>query len=339
MNKTGPLEGQGLRQGGGPGGSQVNQLSVSAVVPTFNSARTLEQCLASIRSNRTRYKYEVIVVDAGSNDATLETARRYADKVLMASSNAPRINRQQGVDNSLGEVICFTDSDCVVPEDWIEKLVDGLLRLNHQDPQVVGVGGGNVPLLENPSFMEKAIAKAMRSPLVSFRARNTALYRRQCQVRHNPPLNSALFKWAIQMVGGFDEEQGYGGEDMALDAKLVGRGFKLYYLPEVLVYHRHRANFKAFVWQMYKLGRASVRIRRKFKGYLPLFYHGPTLLFLMSFTPFIVIPLGMALLNASYVCLRERTPLLFFHLTLLTMSFYISYGLGRVSYMLRGEKR
>lgn len=314
------------------------EVSVSVVIPTFNSARTLEECLSSIRANMTRYKYEVIVADAGSADATQEVARRYADKVLVLPSNPPRINRQQGVDSATGDVICFTDSDCVVPRDWIDNLVDGLLRLNQRDPQVVGVGGGNVPLLEDPSFMETAIAKAMRSPLVSFKARNTAVYQRERQVPHNPPMNSALFKWAIQKVGGFEEGHGYGGEDMALDAKLVRQGFKLYYLPEVLVDHRHRSSFKAFVRQMYRLGRASVRIRRQFKGYLPFFYYGPTLLFLMSLTPLIVIPLGMALANASYVCLRERNPLLFGHLTLLTLAFYFSYGLGQVSFMLREQR-
>ncbi|OGO03654.1 MAG: hypothetical protein A2Y91_04940, partial [Chloroflexi bacterium RBG_13_54_8] len=203
----------------------MSETKVSVVIPTYNCARDLAACLISIRSNKTKYWHEIITVDAGSQDNTLEVAHKYADKVLVQATNPPRINRNKGVDCAQGSVICFTDSDCVVPQDWIDQLVDGLTRLQDKDDKVVGVGGGNVPLVENPLLMELAIARAMRSPLVSFKARNTAVFDKERQVPHNPPLNAAYFKWALQAAGGFREEHGYGGEDMALDATLVRQGF------------------------------------------------------------------------------------------------------------------
>jgi len=63
----------------------------------------------------------------------------------------------------------------------------------------------------------------MRSPLISFKARNTATYDKQRQVTHNPPMNSACFRWAIEKVGGFREEPGY-PEDLDLDARIIARG-------------------------------------------------------------------------------------------------------------------
>ena len=97
----------------------MSEVKVSVVIPTLNSAETLKRCLTSIRANRTKYKYEIIVADAGSSDETQQIARKHADRVL---NGAPaRINRNKGVENAEGEIICFTDSDCVVPEDWIDK--------------------------------------------------------------------------------------------------------------------------------------------------------------------------------------------------------------------------
>lgn len=311
-------------------------IKVSVIIPTFNSGKTLERCLASVRANRSKYYYEVIVVDAGSDDCTIEVAKKYADKIL---NGLPlTVNRNEGVKNAIGDVISFTDSDCIVPENWIDWLVDGLLRLNKQNSKVIGVGGGNIPLLENPSLIELAIAEALRSPLISFRARNVNVYQNEQEVLHNPPMNSAYFEWALKKVGGFQEEYGYGGEDLALDAKLTSNGFKLYYLPQEVVYHAHPSNFKGFIKKMYKLGISRIRVGRQFKQYLQLQHYGVIFLCLMTFSPLVFIPFGMSLVNGAYTSYRRQNLLLFLPLVVLTMSFYVSYGFGEIVGILKGEK-
>jgi len=308
--------------------SQGTQPTVSVVIPTLNSAQTLEKCLTSVRANHSKYSYEIIVADAGSKDETLEIAQKYAHKVLNGMPS--RINRNIGVEAAHGEIICFTDSDCVVPDNWIDELADGLLRLNKVDSRVIGVGGGNIPLLENPTLEELAVAKTMRSPFVSFKARNTAVYKKEQEVNHNPPLNSALFKWAVLEVGGFREEYGYGGEDLALDGKLIERGYKLYYLPNVLVYHRHKSNFEKFAQQMREFGRKRVRLNREYKRLAKFYHYGPLFLCLMVYSPLVFIPFGMALLNSIYVSLKEKNFHLLSPLIRLTMSFYVNYGRGEL---------
>lgn len=310
------------------------EIKVSVIIPTLNSAETVEKCLASIRKNAGQFRYEVIVADAGSTDETLAIARRYADKVVKGVPG--RINRNKGVDNAEGDIICFTDSDCIVPEDWIDRLVGGLLRLNERDSKIVSVGGGNVPLLENPSLTELAISKTLISPLVAFGARNTAMYDKEREVFHNPPLNSACFKYAVKQVGGFDEGHRYGyGEDLALDAKLINAGCKLYFLPNVVVRHRHPSTWKEFVRQMYAYGWGRVKLGRRFRNYFKFYHYGPVLLCLMTFSPLFFIPVIMGLVNGAYMSFRERSPKLFLPLTFLTMSFYGSYGFGEVVSLIR----
>lgn len=305
----------------------MSQVDVSVVIPALNTVETLEKCLASIKTNTSKYECEIIVVDAGSTDESLEIAKKHADKVLNGVPS--RINRNKGIENAEGDIICFTDSDCIVPEKWIDRLVDGLLRLNKKDNKVVGVGGANIPFLESPSLEELAISKAMRSPFISFKARNTAIYDKEQEVLHNPPINSACFKWAIEEVGGFREEPGY-PEDLDLDAKIIAKGYKLYYLPDLLVHHKHKSSFEKFARQMEDFGRKRLRVNREHKNISRFYHYGPLILYLMLYSPLLFIPISMALVNALYMSLKERDFRLFIPIIQLTLSFYRHYGAGEM---------
>lgn len=303
------------------------KIDVSIIIPCLNSEATLEMCLLSLRANQTRRAYEIIVVDAGSTDRTIEIAWWYADRVL--SGKPHTIDRNKGIQNARGDIICFTDSDCIVPENWIDGLCDGLAQRHAVDKRIVGVGGGNVPVLENPTPMELAITKTMRSPLVSFKARNTAVYRGGREVNHNPPLNSACFKWVLDEVGGYVEEPGY-PEDLDLDARIINRGFKLYYLPDVLVYHKHKSDLDAFMRQMRDFGTKRGRVNRQHHHIARFYHYGPLLLCLMLLSPLFFIPLAMALANALFISLKDRAFRLFFPLVRLTLDFYLYYGVGEI---------
>ncbi|MFC1935026.1 glycosyltransferase, partial [Chloroflexota bacterium] len=292
--------------------------------------------LISVKSNKTRHQYEIIVVDAGSDDDTVNIARKYADKVLQGKPAT--INRNGGVAEAEGEIICFTDSDCVVPANWIDGLVDGLLRLNDKDNKIVGVGGGNVALSESNFSMELAISKAIRSPLISFKARNMAVYKDERQVLHNPPMNSALFKWAFEATGGFQEQPGY-PEDLDLDIKINIKGYKLFYIPSLLVQHRHKTDRQKFAAQMRDFGRKRVRVNREYPSFSRFYHYGPLFIYLMLYSPLFFIPVTVAFLNATYISFSEKTCRYFNSTFILTLSFYKNYGAGEVEVLFKEKKR
>lgn len=312
----------------------MSRIRVSIVIPTLNSAEALDSCLDSIKQNNTKHEYEVIIVDSGSLDGTVEIARNYANTVLDGMPS--RINRNKGIDNAKGDIICFTDSDCVVPKDWIDKLVEGLLRLNGKDSSIIGVGGSNVPLLDNLSLTELAIAKVMVSPLVAYRAWSAAIYQDEREINHTSMMNSAYFKRVIEEVGGFREEPGY-PEDVDFIAKIIGKGYKLYYLPEPLVYHKHKSSFGEFAKQMRDFGRKRFKVNRVHKNISRFYHYGPLFLCLMLYSPFFFIPLAMAVANALYESLKERSFRLFIPVTRLTVSFYRHYGGGEIEVFLKGK--
>lgn len=97
--------------------------SVSCVIPTLNSARTLERCLASIRA-QDYPEVEIVIVDAGSSDGTLELASAYGvDQVIDNPLQTGEAGKARGARTAKGEILAFVDSDNVlVGGDWLQRM-------------------------------------------------------------------------------------------------------------------------------------------------------------------------------------------------------------------------
>ena len=97
--------------------------SVSCVIPTLNSARTLERCLASIRA-QDYPEVEIVIADAGSTDRTLELAQAYGvDQVIDNPLQTGESGKARGAAAAKGEILAFVDSDNVlVGEDWLQRM-------------------------------------------------------------------------------------------------------------------------------------------------------------------------------------------------------------------------
>lgn len=98
--------------------------SVSIVIPTLNSERTLEACLKSIRSQKYSKDVEIIIADGGSIDATLLIAKKHKTRIIVNKLKTGEAGKAVGYKASHGEIVGFIDSDNVLPEsDWLQKIV------------------------------------------------------------------------------------------------------------------------------------------------------------------------------------------------------------------------
>ena len=98
---------------------------VSVVIPTLNSARTLDACLASIRrQDFPRDQIEIVVADAGSTDDTLAIARRHGvDRIVPNPLRTGEAGKSAGIAASRGDLIALIDSDNLLPDsDWLRRL-------------------------------------------------------------------------------------------------------------------------------------------------------------------------------------------------------------------------
>ena len=103
---------------------------ISVVIPVYNAEKTIRKCLDSL-IGQTYSNFELICVDDGSKDASLEICREYESKDArirtIAQKNAgPSHARNRGLDASKGEYVCFVDSDDYVEPDYLEYLYKGL---------------------------------------------------------------------------------------------------------------------------------------------------------------------------------------------------------------------
>jgi len=95
---------------------------VSVVIPTWNSERTLDSCLNSFKT-QDYPDIEIIIVDNGSDDRTIEIAERYTDKIYHDAGNLGSV-RQTGIERITGEVLGSFDSDIELPHRrWLHNAV------------------------------------------------------------------------------------------------------------------------------------------------------------------------------------------------------------------------
>lgn len=110
----------------------------TVVIPTLNEEKYIEKTLRSLMAQT--IKPEIVVVDSGSTDKTIEIARKYTDKILAGKKNIA-YNRQIGAEKASGEIIVTTDADCIHPRDWLSNLLKYF-----DDKSVVCVSGQTLPI-------------------------------------------------------------------------------------------------------------------------------------------------------------------------------------------------
>jgi glycosyltransferase involved in cell wall biosynthesis len=120
-----------------PEGQSENDLpTVSVIIPTYNSEKTLNSCLESIFvQNYPKERLEVIVIDGGSKDATLEIASGFQSlRVLRNPLRTGEAGKLLGMNAAGNEILAFIDSDNVLPcRDWLRRMIAPFL-----DPDIVG---------------------------------------------------------------------------------------------------------------------------------------------------------------------------------------------------------
>lgn len=104
-----------------------SNIDLSIIVPVYNVEPYLKECLDSLLTNETKYHFEIIAINDGSTDCSLEILEEYEDerlKVISTKNGGLSWARNVGLDNAVGEYVTFIDSDDYVTDDYIDVLMD-----------------------------------------------------------------------------------------------------------------------------------------------------------------------------------------------------------------------
>lgn len=198
-------------------------LRASIIIPAYNAEKTLERCLQACLS-QDYPDFEVIVVDDGSSDATATISKAFDEIPYHHQPNGgPAKARNTGAKQASGDLLVYTDSDCIPAPDWLSQLAA------YFEDDVSAVGGTYA--IANP---ESRLARVVQAEI----ATRHRLFSRDVDFLGS--FNVAYRRDAFVAVGGFDEtyEQA-SGEDNDLAYRLTDRGGRLVFTSDAVVAHFH----------------------------------------------------------------------------------------------------
>lgn len=199
---------------------------VTVIVPTYNRKGLLRECLASLLAQTYAEDcYEIIIVDDGSTDGTEDLVDCMAHgsspelRYFRQSNRGPAAARNLGMKNARGEIIAFTDDDCIASATWLQN---GIRRF----------GAGQIAAVQGQTLPTERVRLQILPPRFSYTLQVTD------ESWTYPTCNMFYRKQAILDVGGFNERYRKAGpEDTDLAWRIREKGMKIVFSSDPLVYH------------------------------------------------------------------------------------------------------
>jgi glycosyltransferase involved in cell wall biosynthesis len=240
-------------------------MSVSIIIPTFNGASRIGNCLDALLRQTVDRDAEILVVNDGSSDRTADVVARYSDVRLINQVNAgPAAARNRGANEANGTIILFTDDDCVPAPDWFSSM-----SFPFDDPGVVGVKGvyrtaqnSVVARFVQVEYEDRYRGMA-RLPSIDFIDTYSAGFRRD----------------RFLEMKGYDTSFPVAcAEDIELSYRMSARGWKMRFVPAAIVYHTHPDTLSRYLKKKYKFSFWRVLAVRKNPGKAIKDSHTPQLM-------------------------------------------------------------
>lgn len=180
-----------------------NNPQISVIVPALNEELYIADCLKSLRAQKFKYSFEIIVVDNGSHDRTIEISKQFADRVISESQRGISGTLNTGCREARGEILAFTDADCRVPEYWLSRLFE----IFESDKNIVAAGGDYY--FYDKKFIPRVIFNKIVVPFVSFSFR-LIFFRKYPSL---PNSNIAIRRDIYEKAGGYNPNIPWGQEN------------------------------------------------------------------------------------------------------------------------------
>lgn len=206
---------------------------VSVIIPVFNDSERLKICLQALEAQTyPKHLFEVIVVDNASKNSLESVVTQFSKaKYVYEGQQGSYAARNKGISVAKGEIIAFTDSDCIPASDWVENGVAALLR-----DSKCGIVGGQIKLFfKDP---QKLTIVELYESLTAFPQK------RHIKKHHfTPTANLITFKSLFDEVGNFNQNLKSNGDREW--CQLVNQhGYRINYDEKTIVEHPARSSFK-----------------------------------------------------------------------------------------------
>ncbi|MEM0342879.1 MAG: glycosyltransferase [Thermoplasmata archaeon] len=258
-------------------------MKISIVLNLLNEKRHIRDLLDSLVTQEP--PFEIVVVDAGSWDGTVEAVKEYMkdhpEIRLFHHPGSRGESTNYGISKATGEAIATIGGDCIANPFWLRELRKSLKDYDIVAGRTINIGYHAFEDLER-----------------------VELYHRGVDISH-PSASMAWRREVLEAVVGFDPWF-VTAEDIDINFRAVSKGFRLTYNPNAIVYHRTKGSFRAFLKQAFWNGWGRKQLTMK-HGYLWSSYK-PQKLLENTRSFWAVVRLAFALLG--YLCCKffEKSP-------------------------------
>jgi glycosyltransferase involved in cell wall biosynthesis len=247
----------------------------SIIIPLYNRPQEIKELLETL-TLQTYKQFEVLIIEDGSTKDAADVVKSFEDKLdvkyFVKPNSGQGFSRNFGFERAKGDYFIIFDSDCLIPEDYLE-IVNNSLATNWLD----AYGG---PDDAHPSFTatQKAISYSMTSPFTTGGIRGN---KKGIGQFHPRSFNMGISRQVWEKAGGFIITRS--GEDIEYSIRIHSMGFKIGLIPDAKVYHKRRTNFLQFYKQLHFFGRARINVYKFFPQQLKAVHFFPAI-----FTLFII---------------------------------------------------
>ncbi|WP_426667942.1 glycosyltransferase [Mucilaginibacter sp. McL0603] len=239
----------------------------SIIIPLYNRPQEIKELLETL-TQQTYKQFEVLVIEDGSVNDAADIVKGFEGKLdvryFTKANEGQGFTRNFGFERAKGDYFIIFDSDCLIPENYLQ-IVNDRLSTDWLD----AYGG---PDDAHPSFtaVQKAISYSMTSPFTTGGIRGN---KKGIGQFHPRSFNMGVSRKVWEKVGGFIITRS--GEDIEYSIRIHSAGFKIGLIPDAKVYHKRRTNFLQFYKQLHFFGRARINVYKFFPGELKLVHFFP----------------------------------------------------------------
>lgn len=256
----------------------------SVIIPVYNRPDEVDELLQSLTAQHFK-DFEVVVVEDGSSVPCEKIVNQYQGKLDIHYYNKPNSGpgqtRNYGAERSNGEYLIILDSDCILPEGYLDAVEKEL-----QTAPADAFGG---PDRAHSSFTD--IQKAINYSMTSFFTTGGIRGGKKKMDKFYPrSFNMGVRREVYQALGGFSNMRF--GEDIDFSIRIFKAGCRCRLFPEAWVWHKRRTDLKKFFKQVHNSGIARINLYKKYPESLKLVHMLPA-----AFTVGVVL-----VLLASLIC-------------------------------------